>query len=104
MVGTVVDSGTLLDEVARSRPDVVLLDFSLPGDLNALEVCRRIKTTTPDIHVVAFTANDDADLERLAFEEGASGFVWKPKAWTDLLPTIRAVLDGKRRSSENADV
>ena len=104
VVGTVVDSGALLDEVARSRPDVVLLDFSLPGDLNVLEVCRRLKAATPQVHVVAFTANDDADLERLAFEEGASGFVWKPKAWTDLLPTIRAVLDGKRRSSENADV
>ena len=104
VVATVADSGTLLEEVARARPDVVLLDFSLPGDLNALEICRRIKTITPEIQVVAFTANDDADLERLAFEEGATGFVWKPKAWTDLLPTIRAVLDGKRRSSENGDV
>ena len=72
MVGTAVDTQTLLDEVARTRPDVVLLDFSLPGDLNGLEVCRRIKATMPEVHVVVFTANDDADLQRLAFEVGAT--------------------------------
>jgi CheY-like chemotaxis protein len=99
VVGPAADSETLLEMVARERPDVVLLDFSLPGGASALEVCRRIKATTPEVQVVAFTANDDADLERLAFEEGATGFVWKPKAWTDLLPTIRSVLAGTPRSS-----
>ena len=92
MVATVVDTQTLLDEVARTRPDVVLLDFSLPGELNGLDVCQRIKATTPEVQVVVFTANDDEDLHRLARERGATGFVWKPQAWTDLLPTIHAVL------------
>jgi len=92
VVGTAVDTETLLDLAARTRPDVLLLDFSLPGDLNGLEVCRRVKATLPEIHVVVFTANDDADLQRLAREVGATGFVWKPQAWTDLVPTIQAVL------------
>ena len=92
VVGTAVDTETLVDLVARTRPDVLLLDFSLPGDLNGLEVCQRIKATMPEVQVVVFTANDDADLQRLAREVGATGFVWKPQAWTDLLPAIHAAL------------
>ena len=94
VLGPAADSQTLVEMTARTRPHVVLLDFSLPGDMNALEVCRRIKSTMPEVHVVAFTANDDSDLERMAFEVGATGFVWKPRAWTDLLPTIRSVIAG----------
>ena len=92
LVGTAEDTTSLLEVAARARPDVVLLDFSLPGDLNGLDVLRRLKATMPEVHVVVFTANDDSDLQRLAAEEGATGFVWKPQAWTDLVPTIHAVL------------
>jgi DNA-binding NarL/FixJ family response regulator len=40
---------------------------------------------------VAFTAEDDPEVQRAAFEAGASGFVWKPRAGRDLLTTIRDV-------------
>ena len=97
VAGCVRDSDTLLETVARLRPEVVLLDFSLPGRLNALEACRLMKATTPQVGIVAFTAHDDPDLERLAYEAGASGFVWKPQAATDLMPAIQAVIDRASR-------
>src|SRR5262252_3070485 len=92
IVGCVADTATLLDAVAELRPDVVLLDFSLPGGLNGIEVCRRLKRIRPQMGVVPFTAHDDEELSRLAFEAGASGYVWKPQAATDLLPAIRAAV------------
>ena len=95
------DSPTLFAAVAESRPDVVLLDFSLPGGLNGLEVCRRLAELAPDVKVVVLTANDDEDVERLSYEAGAAGFVYKPQAWVELLPAIQAVFD-RPGSSETA--
>jgi two-component system response regulator NreC len=97
MVGCVSDSATLLEATGRLRPDVVLLDLSLPGGLNILEVCRRIKATTPEVNVVVFTATDDPDLRRLAYEAGASDFVWKLNVQTDLVAAIQRAFDGKTR-------
>lgn len=97
VVGCAVDSATLLEATVRLRPDVVLLDFSLPGGLNGLEVCRRIKAIAPEVNVVAFTGTNDADLRRLAHEAGASGFVWKIHAANELLPTIHAAIDSRER-------
>jgi CheY-like chemotaxis protein len=97
VVGCALDSATLLEATVRLRPDVVLLDFSLPGGLNGLEVCRRIKAMAPEVNVVAFTGTNDADLRRLAQEAGASGFVWKIHAANDLLPTIHAAIDSRER-------
>lgn len=92
VVGCAFDSTTLLEATLRLRPDVVLLDFSLPGGVNGLEMCRRIKTIAPDVNVVAFTGTNDADLRRLAREAGASGFVWKLHAANELLPAIQAAV------------
>ena len=99
LVGSVGDTATLFKAVADLRPDVVLLDFSLPGGLNALEICRRL-TTTPGVCVVAFTAHDDEDYRRSASDAGASAFVWKMHASTDLVPTIHAVVDDKDGTGE----
>lgn len=100
VVRCVADSAALFEATVTLRPDVVLLDFSLPGGLNGAEVCQRIKAMTPDVQVVALTANDDPELMRLAYESGASGFVWKLQTATDLLRTIRAVVD---RTAPNQD-
>ena len=94
VVGCVGDIATLFDAVADLRPDVVLLDFSLPGGLTGIEVCRRLKGIRPQMGVVPFTAHEDEELSRLALEAGASGYVWKLQATTDLLPAIRAAVAG----------
>jgi DNA-binding NarL/FixJ family response regulator len=93
VVGRAVDVAALFEAMARLRPDVVLLDFSLPGDLNGLDVCRRLKTMAPGVGVLAFTANDDADLRRAARDAGFSGFVWKMDVAVQLLDAIYAVVD-----------
>jgi DNA-binding NarL/FixJ family response regulator len=100
VVGGVLDSTTLFEATLRLRPDVVLLDFSLPGGMKPLEVCRHLKTMAPEVNVVAFTVEDDPVLRDLAYEAGAAGFVGKLQAATDLLTTIHAVVDRQARSVE----
>ena len=100
VVGCVADVATLLDAIVQLQPDVVLLDFSLPGELNGFDVCRRVTTTTPAVKFVAFTADDDADIRRSADEAGFSGFVWKMQAPSALLRTIQTVVDRTARSAE----
>ena len=87
------DAPTLFAAVGSARPDVVVLDFSLPGGLTGLEICRRLTETAPDVKIVVLTANDDEDVERLSYEAGAACFVYKPEAWIELLPAIQAVFD-----------
>ena len=93
------DSATLFKAVADLHPDIVLLDFSLPGGLNVFEVCRRLKMT-PGVRIVAFTAHDDEEYRRIAGDAGASAFVWKMQAATDLVPTIYTVVEATGGSSE----
>jgi two-component system, NarL family, response regulator NreC len=101
IVGCAADNTTLFEAAARLRPDIVLLDFSLTGSLSAIEVCRRLKATVPDMSVVAFTGHDDDDLRQAAYDAGASSFVAKLRAGTDLLPAIRGVVERMRRRSEH---
>ena len=86
VVGYAIDGATLFDATVQLRPDVVLLDLSLPGG-NGLDACRRLR------RVVALTAHDDDDIRQSAYDAGCSGFVWKLQAEHELLGTIRAVLD-----------
>jgi DNA-binding NarL/FixJ family response regulator len=96
LVDCASDVQALFEKTARLRPDVVLLDFSLPGGLNGIETCRRLRVVAPAVNVVVFTGADDADLRHRVREAGAAGFVWKLRAPEDLLATIRAVVDGER--------
>jgi two-component system, OmpR family, response regulator MprA len=100
VMGRVVDVAAVFEAVARRRPDVVLLDFSLPGELNGLDVCRRLKTMAPGVSVLAFTANDDETLKIAAHDAGFSGFIWKLDVAAQLLPAIYAVVDRTARTAD----
>jgi DNA-binding NarL/FixJ family response regulator len=76
VVGSVSSGREAVDAVMTLKPDVVVLDLTLP-DLNGLEVCRQIKRIVPETHVVLLTAADDKVLQESAIEAGASGFVAK---------------------------
>jgi DNA-binding NarL/FixJ family response regulator len=59
VVSCVEETASLFDAVVQLQPDVVLLDLSLPGGPNGLEICRAINSGTPDVTVVLFTALDN---------------------------------------------
>jgi len=87
VVGVVADGSDVLEAAQRLRPDVIVLDLSLPN-LNSFEACRQITQAEPDTKVIVFTAMDDPYLRQRALEAGASAFVCKVAGDCDLLATM----------------
>src|SRR6267143_543023 len=82
-----------LSQIARARPDLVLLDLMLP-DLPGTEICRRIKgdARTRYVPVIMVTARGEEVDRLVGFELGADDFVTKPFSVRELLLRVRAVL------------
>lgn len=80
-------------QVEQERPDVVLLDLSMPG-VGGLEVINSLKAAHPDVHILVLTMHDDEGYLRRALEAGSSGYVLKRAADAELLTAIRAVSRG----------
>ncbi len=85
-----IDGEDGLEQFARVRPDLVLLDLMLPG-LAGTEVCRRIRTAS-DTPVIMLTARDDEIDKVVGLELGADDYVTKPFSMRELTARVRAVL------------
>lgn len=92
-VQTVGNGRQLLDIVATSKPDLVLLDIGMPL-LNGIEATRRLSKISPATKVVIVTAHNEPQYVVEAFRAGATGFVLKRCAVSELLTAIRQVLGG----------
>ncbi|HMF12757.1 MAG TPA: response regulator transcription factor [Gemmataceae bacterium] len=77
-----------------SRPDVVVLDISLP-DVRGLKVIEQLRGEFPETRILVFTAQDHPSYIRSALAAGATGYVVKSATETELLTAIRAVRLGR---------
>jgi DNA-binding NarL/FixJ family response regulator len=91
VVGQVSDGGALVTSVPDIQPDVIVLDISMPV-LNGLEAARRISGQFPHIRIVFLTMHEDRDLMLEAFKAGASGYLLKRSAASELILAIREVV------------
>ena len=80
-----------LEMVREQRPKLVVLDVGLPGAIDGLEVCRRLRTTT-DIPVLMLTARDQEIDRVLGLELGADDYVTKPFSPRELVARVKAIL------------
>jgi DNA-binding NarL/FixJ family response regulator len=94
IVGQVNDGRALVAAAQELKPDVIVLDISMPL-LNGLEAGRQIKQSLPTIKLVFLTMNEDADLAAEAFRFGASAYLLKRSAPSELLTSIREVMQGR---------
>jgi DNA-binding NarL/FixJ family response regulator len=94
VVGAVRDGRALLAECARFNPDVVVLDISMPL-LNGLDAGRQIKSERRSVKLIYLTMNPEPRLAAEAFRLGASGYVLKSSAATELRQAIREALNGR---------
>jgi DNA-binding NarL/FixJ family response regulator len=94
IVATVADGRALLDAAGALKPDVILLDIGMPL-LNGLEAARQLKTKLPTVKLIFLTMHEDPDLAVEAMRAGASGFLLKTSASSELLHAIQEALKGK---------
>jgi DNA-binding NarL/FixJ family response regulator len=94
IVGQVGDGRALVTAVEALNPDVVVLDIAMPL-LNGLEAGRQIKQKSRNVKLVYLTMNEDPDLAAEAFRAGASGYLLKSSAASELATAIREVAQGR---------
>lgn len=89
------DNGSQVLALAESlQPDLVLLDLSMPG-LGGLETLPLVRKLAPQTRILILTMHDDESYLLQALRDGASGYVLKRAADTELLSAIRAVMRGE---------
>jgi two-component system, OmpR family, response regulator ResD len=97
------DGAAGLAAVAAEPPDLVLLDLMLP-EIDGLEVCRRIRSTHPDLPVIMLTALGEAEDRIAGLEVGADDYVTKPFSPRELVLRIDSVLRRVTASRQPAAV
>lgn len=94
VVATVADGRALLETAVSLKPDAIIVDVAMPL-LNGLEACRKLKVSMPSVNLVFLTMNEDPEIAVEAMKVGASAYVLKKSAASELLQAIRAALRGK---------
>jgi len=93
VVGEAVDGRETIALADELKPDVVLLDVSLP-DQSGIEVTRSLKELQPEIRVLILTVHEDEGLLQEAIQAGAAGYIIKRAVESELIDAIRAVSRG----------
>ena len=93
VVGRVSDGRRLLESAPKLKPDVVILDLTMPL-LNGMDAGPRLKQLMPDTKVVVLTASEDPDIAADALT-WASGFLLKKSASSELANAVKQVLAGQ---------
>jgi DNA-binding NarL/FixJ family response regulator len=102
VIGVVSDGQAVLAAAEQFKPDVIVLDVSMPL-LNGIEAARRIHKTSQNVKIVFLSMHPDVVYVTEAFRAGASAYVLKASAATDILTAVRSVLQGKTYLSPSID-
>ncbi len=94
VVGEAESGAVAIEETRKLKPDVVLMDITMP-ELNGLHATKEIIKTHPDVKVLVLTMHDDEGYLRQFLSAGASGYVVKKAVDTELTAAIRAVYRGE---------
>ncbi len=94
VVGTASNGRDAVTLAAQQSPDLMLIDIAMPL-LNGLDAARHIKRANPNIRIIFVTIQTNRDYVREAFEAGASGYVLKQAASSELISAIREVYSGR---------
>jgi DNA-binding NarL/FixJ family response regulator len=93
VVGEAVDGLQAVDSTKSLRPDIVIMDISMPN-LSGIEATRQIKQHNPEIQIVIYTMYSDKELVIDLFKTGISAYVLKDDPLSDLIIALKAVKGG----------
>ena len=94
-VGEAANADRAIFEAMELKPDVVLMDVTMPGK-SGVDALPALLQSVPDARVLMLSMHDDPGYVRAAFEAGASGYVLKEAADSDVVAAVRAVASGER--------
>jgi len=94
VVGEASDGRETLAAVEQHRPDVVVMDLTMPN-LNGIEATREILAAHPNVSIVVLSMHSDEAYVLRALKAGARGYVLKDSTETDLITAVKAVSNGK---------
>lgn len=104
IIGEAADGLSGVQQAKRLRPDLITLDISLPH-LNGIRAAKQIRVDSPHSKILCVSENRSLDIATEVLTVGASGYVVKSDAGSELLPAVKAVLSGKQFiSSSLADL
>jgi DNA-binding NarL/FixJ family response regulator len=95
IVGSVSNGAAALESVRELRPDVVVLDVSMPG-MSGLEVAHHLRRAGSTVHIVFLTIHDDEELVQAAQQAGGLGYVAKTLLPSDLVVAVNEACAGRR--------
>ena len=93
MLEPVADGRTFLDVAARLKPDICILDISMPI-INGIDAATHLKKSGSSAKVIFLTIHEDPDFLAAALQAGASGYVVKPRMVPDLRAALKEVIAG----------
>lgn len=93
LVGEAEDGAAVLDGVKATRPDVVVLDISMPGR-SGVAVARLLRECYPEVKVLVLSVHEHSAYAHELFEAGVLGYMLKRAAADELIPAIRTVAAG----------
>src|SRR5271169_1848643 len=99
VVGVVSDGRALVCSAIELKPDVIVLDIAMPI-LNGLDAGQKVKEMLPTVKLVYLTMNPDVQVAAEAFARGASGYLLKTCAASEMVLAVREVLRGKSYLSQ----
>lgn len=93
VVGEAGDGLSVLQQAADLKPDIVVMDVTMP-EMNGAQATRQLKKSDPEIRVLALTVHEEKGYLRALLEAGASGYVLKRAAAEELIHAIHKVAEG----------
>jgi two-component system response regulator NreC len=101
VVGEASDGNQAVSEALRLVPDVILMDIAMP-DCNGIEATRQVKRVQPETRVLILTMHENEEYLFQTLRAGASGYILKEAADTELITAIHAVSNGRFYLSPSA--
>ncbi|MBD8070576.1 response regulator transcription factor [Bacillus sp. PS06] len=102
VIGEAADGDEAIQKAAELKPDVILMDLSMPHGKDGLTATKELKELMPDIAILILTMHDDEEYLFRAIHAGASGYILKSAPHEELISAITSVATGNAYLNPNA--